>query len=144
MRVVLFCLSLVSATFSPAFAGPLSDSAKLGDVAAIERLIDAGADVNEADSMASALHYAAMRGHAEAVALLASHGAELEAPSKIGTPLQVAAKFGQASVNGGREIEAPLLIANMPRSSHSVAIATAIPVASICSVVSRPTQSPSG
>jgi len=80
----------------PGYAGPMNDAAKKGDLAEIERLLAAGADVNEADPMASPIHYAAMRGHADAVALLAAQGADVNAGSKIGAPLHAAARFGHA------------------------------------------------
>ncbi len=62
--------------------------------------------------MASPLHWAAMNGHAEAVALLVAHGAQLDAQSDmLGTPLHAAAGFGrtetlQRLLAAGADIEA--------------------------------------
>jgi cytochrome c2 len=93
MRKTVLGLLLGLGFTSSAFAGPLGDAAKEGDVAEIERLLAAGTDANEDDPMASPLHWAAMNGHADAVVLLAAGGAELDAPSKVGLPLHAAARF---------------------------------------------------
>ena len=51
----------ISAVHAPALAGPLHDAAKSGDAAEVERLIAAGADVNEKDAaFNTALHWAAV------------------------------------------------------------------------------------
>jgi ankyrin repeat protein len=50
---------------------------KRGDSAEIERLMKSGADANEEDAMASPLHWAAMNGHVESVAVLLSYCAAL-------------------------------------------------------------------
>lgn len=79
----------------PALAGPVSDAAKKGDLAELERLLDAGEDVNESDSFAPPLHLAAMFGHVGAIQLLAARGANLNATSSLGTPLHAAVQFGK-------------------------------------------------
>jgi cytochrome c len=96
MRNILswFGLALIMAT--SAHAGPVGDAAKKGDAAEIEQLMSSGADANEEDAMASPLHWAAMNGHADAVAILAANGANLDAQSDmLGTPLHAAAGFGR-------------------------------------------------
>lgn len=78
----------------PASAGPVSDAAKKGDTAEVERLLASGANANEDDTMASPLHWAAMNGHAAAVKVLTDNGAELNAQSSmLGAPLHAASRF---------------------------------------------------
>jgi len=79
-----------------ALAGPVSDAAKSGDAAEIERLLAAGSDANEEDPIASPLRWAAMNGHAAAVAVLVENGADITAPSSmLGAPLHAASRFGR-------------------------------------------------
>lgn len=81
---------------SPVLAGPLGDAAKRGDIAEIERLHSSSADANEMDQIASPLHWAAMKGHADAVDPLAANGASPDAQSDmLGTPFHAASGFGQ-------------------------------------------------
>jgi cytochrome c2 len=92
--VLGFLLGLI--VTSSAFAGPLGDAAKKGDLAEIERLLATGADANEDGAMASPLHWAAMKGHAGVVKLLAENGAQLNAlSSMLGAPLHAASRFGR-------------------------------------------------
>jgi len=90
-----FGVLIISIVALPAFAGPVSDAAKKGDVVELERLLDAGGDVNESDSFAPPLHLAAMNGHVGAIQLLAARGADLDATSSLGTPLHAAVQFGK-------------------------------------------------
>lgn len=92
-----FSGALALLTFAlPVQAGPVGDAAKSGDTAEIARLIGSGADLNEAEAMASPLHWAAMNGHASVVTLLAENGADLDASSSmLGAPLHAAARFGR-------------------------------------------------
>ena len=97
---VLIALAMTAAT--PAGApDPVLDAARKGDLKALKALIAKGADVNNAlgDGM-TALHFAAERNDADAVALLIKAGARLDAGTRIGhhTPLHVAAKAGSAAV----------------------------------------------
>jgi cytochrome c len=80
-------------------AGSLGDAAKSGDVALVAKLLDEGADINEADTFATALHWAALSDHAEVVAVLAARGADLNAKSDLlGTPLHAAAQRDHSGV----------------------------------------------
>lgn len=90
-----FGVLIISVLTFPALAGPVSDAAKIGDVAELERLLDAGGDSNEADSFAPPIHLAAMFGHVDVVRLLAARGANLDATSSLGTPLHAAVQFGK-------------------------------------------------
>jgi ankyrin repeat protein len=80
-------------------AGSLGDAAKSGDVALVAKLLAEGADINEADTFATALHWAALSDHAEVVAVLAARGADLSANSDaLGTPLHAAAQRDHSRV----------------------------------------------
>ncbi|NKB50627.1 MAG: c-type cytochrome [Rhizobiaceae bacterium] len=82
-----------------AWAGPVGDAVRKGDVAEIERLIDSGADLNEAGAMASPLHFAAMNGQSDIVTLLAKAGADVDVQSTmLGAPLHIAAQRGNSDV----------------------------------------------
>jgi cytochrome c2 len=96
-KLILSLLTGFMVTTS-ALAGPLGDAAKIGDVAEIEQLLASGLDANEADPVASPLHWAAMNGHAAAVKLLADNGGKLDAESSmLGAPLHAAARFGRVN-----------------------------------------------
>ena len=91
----------VPAVYEPAFAGPLHDAAKKGNIEQVEQLIAEGADVNQQDRRTgTALHWAALRGDAAVVEVLIAAGADVNAVSKDngGTPLHAAASAGHASV----------------------------------------------
>lgn len=84
---------------STASAGPVGDAARSGNDAEVERLIQAGVDLNEEDALASPLHFAAMNGHESVVLLLAKAGAAVDAQSSmLGTPLHIAAQRGHSDV----------------------------------------------
>lgn len=96
MRGIVICFGAVIMSVASTHAGPVVDAAKKGDTAEIERLLNSGEKANEQDAIASPLHWAAMGGHADAVALLASRGAAINATSDmLGTPLHAAAGFGR-------------------------------------------------
>ena len=80
---------------------PVVEAARRGDVSALWELIAQGADVNESyGDGTTALHSAAMEGHVEAVRLLITAGANIEAGTRLGhyTPLHLASRNGHAVV----------------------------------------------
>jgi ankyrin repeat protein len=80
---------------------PLINTATVGDVANIRRLVAEGADVNVQDGTGGGrpLHVAAHYGHVDAVRVLVKVGAELEAATVDGMrPLHTAARQGHVSV----------------------------------------------
>jgi hypothetical protein len=85
----------------PAYAGDatLLDAAYAGNVTAARRLLDAGANVNEADENGyTPLHWAAFEGNAALVKLLLAHGAHPNPADRHGaTPLILAAGHGHAA-----------------------------------------------
>jgi ankyrin repeat protein len=63
-----------------------SEAVAAGDVACVERLLEAGADVNAAlDCGFAPLHLAALAGQCEVAALLLEHGANAAATTHLGT-----------------------------------------------------------
>ena len=91
---------LVGAGASPP-PDPVIEAARRGDVVALERLLEQGADANSArgDGM-TALHFAAELGHVEAVRILLQAGADVAAGTRIGhyTPLHLASRGGHVAV----------------------------------------------
>ena len=77
------CFCLIPLTSQ---AAAIHDAAKKGDIAAIAAALDAGANVNESDGLATPLYYAVNRQHLEAAKLLLERGANVNAISKIGGP----------------------------------------------------------
>ena len=80
---------------------PVADAAQRGDLDAVRRLLQGGADVNTAqgDGM-TALHWAAERGDEALGEVLIYAGARVDAGTRIGhyTPLHLAARGAHASV----------------------------------------------
>src|SRR5262245_7193964 len=98
LRIILlltcFCLAPLTSR-----AAAIHDAAKKGDVAAIVAALDAGADVNEREHMATPLYYAVKRGHFAAAKLLIERGADVNAPMEYwGEPLMVAAVQGRVDL----------------------------------------------
>ena len=91
----------------PGAAIPLIDAARTSDASTVRALIDAGADVNRAQSDgATALHWAAYREDFETAALLIRAGADANKANDLGvTPLLM------ASTNGHAELVEALLAA---------------------------------
>ena len=85
---------------SAAFAGPLHDAAKGGDVDQAKRLLDQGAALAEPDQAGEpALLIAALAGHADVVALLLDRGTDIHIRNKGGlTALHAAAYGGHVDV----------------------------------------------
>ena len=95
-----FGLTLLLGAWTAPADSPVADAAMRGDTARVRALIKQGADVNAAqgDGM-TALHWAATRGDAAGVAMLAYAGARVEALTRNGnyTPLHLAARGGRAA-----------------------------------------------
>jgi uncharacterized protein len=85
---------------SAAFAGPLHDAAKEGDVGRAEQLLDQGVALEEPDHAGEPpLLIAALAGHADIVALLLDRGADINVRNKGGlTALHAAAYAGSPEV----------------------------------------------
>ena len=80
---------------SAAWAGPLHDAAKDGDVARTKQLIDQGAKVSEPDESGEPpLLIAALNGHADVVAILLEKGSDVEIRNKGGLTALHAAAYG--------------------------------------------------
>ena len=79
-RLTMLFFVSVAAIYSPAFAGPIHDAAKSGNLAKVEQLLAAGTDVNEKDAaFNTALHWATDNGQIEVVSLLVEKGADINA-----------------------------------------------------------------
>ena len=94
--------------------GSLRDAARKGDTDLIEKLLENGADIEEAEGKFNdtPLHLAALEGNTSAVECLLDRGANIEAKDKIGrTALILAASIGHKStveflLDRGANIEA--------------------------------------
>ena len=83
-----------------AFADPIHDATKAGDLAGVQAELDKGVDVNKKDKAEmTPLHPAAANGHKEIAELLIDNGADVNAKDKWGmTPLHLAARKGRKEV----------------------------------------------
>ena len=101
-RMALAAVVTVLLGASSATAGPLHDAVRDGDVAGLQELIAAGEDLAAQDKfVGTALHWAALKGNAEAARLLIGAGVDVNW-RKIGdqqTALHIAAE--RDSVGGG-------------------------------------------
>ena len=85
MKHTLLTLTITSLLAINAFADPIHDAAKAGDLAAVQAQLDAGVDVNAKDWLGgTALLEAAIKGHKEVVELLIAKGADVNAKDKYG------------------------------------------------------------
>lgn len=99
LRTGAIALTLLLATADFAAAqSDVADAAMRGDRTAVQRLIDAGGDVNAAQADgATALHWAAYHGDAELTRLLLAAGANPSVANRNGsTPMWLAASRGDA------------------------------------------------
>ena len=109
-----------------AFAGPIHDAARKGDIEAVKQHLAAGMDVNAKDEDGvTPLHETALWGHNEVAELLIANGAEVNAiivsgPYQGKTPLDLAIRHKKTATadlihkHGGRTAE---VLALMPRLS---------------------------
>ena len=88
----LLTLAVTSLLVTTAFADPIHDAAKTGDLAGVQAELDKGVDVNKKDKAEmTPLHPAAANGHKEIAELLIDNGADVNAKDNGGyTPLDVA------------------------------------------------------
>jgi cytochrome c len=92
---LIFFLGLLLIIAPTSQAAAIHDAAKKGDVAEISAALDAGADVNASDGIATSLYYAIDRAHLEAAKLLIERGANVNLAAKWGPPLLAAAESGK-------------------------------------------------
>ena len=99
MKHTLLALALTSLLATTAFADPIHDAAKTGDLAGVQVELDKGVDANEVDRSffnLTPLHWAISKGVAE---LLISEGADVNAITLEGsTPLHFAAWNGRKEI----------------------------------------------
>jgi ankyrin repeat protein len=99
-KLTVLIFVLITAVYTLAFAGPIHDAAKSGDVATVEQLLAAGTDANERDAgFNTALHWASDKGQLDVVRLLVEKGADINAGTLTDrTPLGNAALARHADV----------------------------------------------
>lgn len=118
------CSPQPSAAQAPAVssAAPLAAAAQRGDERAVRRLLETGADVDQAhnDGM-TPLHWAAFNGDEEMVRLFLEAGGRVNATTRLEavTPLQLAAVAGRASIvelllDAGAPADAPNALGATP------------------------------
>ena len=96
MRLNLIFFVVLFFTIAPASrAGAIHEAAKEGNVAAISAALDAGADVNASDGIATPLYYAIDRTQLDAAKFLIARGADANLAAKWGPPLLAAAEAGR-------------------------------------------------
>ena len=85
----LLLTTIAAVLVTTAFAGPIHDAARDGDLAGVQAELDKGADVNKKDNDGmTPLNYAAVFGEKEIVELLLANGADVNVKDKDGvTPL---------------------------------------------------------
>ena len=100
MKRTLLTLAVTSLLVTTAFADPIHDAAKTGDLAGVQAELDKGVDVNKKDKAEmTPLHPAAANGHKEIAELLIAAGADVNAKDRWGmTPLHWAARKGHKEV----------------------------------------------
>jgi ankyrin repeat protein len=91
-QILIKTLAVISLLTTTAFADPIHDAAKIGDLAGVQAELDKGADVNTKDNGGrTPLYRAAAYGHKEIAELLIAKGADVNAKIEDGgTPLDIA------------------------------------------------------
>src|SRR5688500_14890438 len=110
----LLLTCLFTATAAQSRRSPVADAAQSGDISAIQKLLQAKADVNapQVDG-ATALHWAVYRDAAELVDLLVRAGANVKTANREGmTPLAMASIYGNAAIidrllKAGADVKSP-------------------------------------
>ena len=98
MKRTLLTLAVTSLLVTTAFADPIHDAAKTGDLAGVQAELDKGVDANTkgGDAGVPPLLWAALMGHVEVAELLIANGADVDGTDKYGnTPLHYAAHHGR-------------------------------------------------
>ena len=100
MKSILVSIVAAVVLVGTAFADPIHDAAKIGDLAGVQAELDKGVDVNaKREDGSTPLHGAALKGHKEVAELLIDKGADVHAKDKWGsTPLHYAALGGQKEI----------------------------------------------
>jgi cytochrome c len=86
---------VLSFLMSVAHAAAIHDAAKKGEVVGLTAALDAGADVDASNELATPLYYAVDDGYFEAAKLLIERGANVNLAFKFGPPLLTAAQSGK-------------------------------------------------
>lgn len=98
---VLAAFLVVNVISNATVAGPIHEAAKGGDILAVKELIQNGAKVNDDldEYRATALYWAAVKGHGEIVELLLEQGAVVDQKNGDGdTVLHAASAFGHKDI----------------------------------------------
>ena len=100
MKHILLTTIAAVVLVGTAFADPIHDATKAGDLAGVQAELDKGVDVNKKDKAEmTPLHPAAANGHKEIAELLIAAGADVNAKDRWGmTPLHLAARKGRKEV----------------------------------------------
>ena len=100
MRHLLLTIIAAVLLVGTAFAGPIHDAARKGDIEAVKQHLAAGRNVNAKDDKGrTPLQRAAREGHKEVAELLIAAGAALNSKDKEGkTPLHHAARWGHTNI----------------------------------------------
>ncbi len=91
-HLLITTIAAVVLVATTAFADPIHDAARTGDLAGVQAELNKGVDVNAKDDDGSTpLHEAAQRGHKETAELLIANGADVNVLANDGTtPLDIA------------------------------------------------------
>ncbi len=116
MRLLAAIISILCLSAGAAMSGPLHDAAAAGDITVVQKLLDGGADVNEADDVGTPLVWAMFTRKGVVARLLLDHGANPNVDGPGWTPLVSAIKMGDtelaeamlaagADVNAGKQLK---------------------------------------